>query len=265
MDMLKRTLAPLTQSAWDEIDGRAQEVLKSRLTARKAVKVYGPMGWDFTTLSEGRLDLLKRNDGEVATGVFRVKPLVEARMSFTLSRWEMDNVTRGAKDIDLTNLEEAVKKIAEFEEKAVYEGFAAGNIKGLREASAHKNITFGNDGAQIMEAISTGLIDLKDHFEEGPFVLIVGEEAYRRLNAGAQVYPLLKRIESLINGKIVLNPVIEGAYLFPYDNEDFELTIGQDFAIGYESHDDETIQLFITESFTFRVLDENIIVSYTTK
>jgi len=263
MDILKRTIAPLTQSAWDEIDSRAEEVLKSRLTARKAVRVNGPMGWDFAALSEGRLDLVQNKDAEVAVGVFKVKPLIEARVSFTLNRWELDNLTRGAKDIDLTNLEDAVKKIAEFEEKTVYKGLKDGHIKGLEEASAHKKIPFGNDGTQIMEAISKGLIDLKDHFQEGPFVLIVGEEVFKRLNTSGQVYPLFNQIESLINGKILLNPVIKGAFLFPYDNKNFELTIGQDFSIGYDSHDAETIKLFITESLTFRVLDENIIVSYT--
>jgi len=114
-----------------------------------------------------------------------------------------------------------------------------------------------------MEAISKGLIDLKDHFQEGPFVLIVGEEAFKSLNTGDLGYPLITRIESLIHGQILLNTVIKGAFLFPYNNKNFELTIGQDFSIGYESHTDELVQLFITESLTFRVLDENIIVSYT--
>lgn len=261
MDMLKRNMAPLAQSAWDEIDSRAEEVLKSRLTARKAVKVNGPKGWDYTTLSEGRLELIEGAE-DVKTGVFKVKPLVEARVSFSLSRWELDNITRGAKDIDLGNLEDAVKKIAEFEENAVFKGFSAGKIEGLEKASANDKLSFGNDGSSIMESISQGLIVLRQNFEEGPFALIVGEEAYKRLNKDVQGYPLIKRIESLINGKILFSSVVEGAFLIPFDNENFELTIGQDFSIGYESHDDENVRLFITESFTFRVLDENIIVTY---
>ncbi|SHE85773.1 family 1 encapsulin nanocompartment shell protein [Alkalibacter saccharofermentans] len=261
MDMLKRSMAPLAQSAWDEIDARAEEVLKSRLTARKAVKVNGPKGWDFTTLSEGRL-VINKGDDDVKTGIYKVKPLVEARVSFSLSRWELDNITRGAKDIDLGNLEDAVKRIAEFEENAVYKGFEHGGIEGLEKATSNDVISFGDDGSSIMGAISEGLIMLKENFEEGSFALIVGEEAYRRLNKDVQGYPLIKRIESLIDGKILLSTVVEGAFLIPYDNENFELTIGQDFSIGYESHDDENVRLFITESFTFRALDEKIIVSY---
>ena len=52
------------------------------------------------------------------------------------------------------------------------------------------------------------------------------------------------------------------AFLMPYDHEDIELTIGQDFSIGYENHDDKKIKLFITESLTFRVLDEKLIVKF---
>lgn len=260
--MLKREMAPLTALAWDEIDSRAEEVLKSRLTARKAVKVVGPKGLDFTSLSEGRLEVIDDPDSTVAAGIYKVQPLIEARVSFALNRWEMDNLTRGAKNIDLSNLEEAAKKIAEFEEIAVYRGFEAGQIKGLDCVGANKKIPFGKTDASIMEAISKGMITLREKFEAGPFVLIVGEEAYNRLNKSSQGYPLIKRIESLISGKILLSTVLEGAFLIPYDNSNFELTIGQDFAIGFDFYDQENIHLFITESFTFRVLDENIIISY---
>lgn len=262
MDILKREMAPLTQAAWDEIDSRAEEVLKSRLTARRVVKVLGPKGWDYTVVSEGRLTDITKVNEDVSTGVFKVQPLIEARVSFSLSRWEMDNITRGAKDIELGNLENAAKKIAEFEEKAIYNGFDAGQIKGLDCINANEKIPFGEEDSSIMSAISKGLVTLKENFEEGPFVLIVGEVAYNRLNSSSKGYPLMKRIESLIGGKILLATGLEGAFLIPYDNENFELTIGQDFAVGYESYDNENVNLFITESFTFRVLDENIIISY---
>jgi uncharacterized linocin/CFP29 family protein len=40
------------------------------------------------------------------------------------------------------------------------------------------------------------------------------------------------------------------------------MTIGQDIAIGYEHHDSKTVQLFFTESFTFRVLDDRALVVF---
>lgn len=35
---------------------------------------------------------------------------------------------------------------------------------------------------------------------------------------------------------------------------DFELTVGQDFSIGYLSHSATTVDLYVQESFTFRTL-----------
>ena len=35
---------------------------------------------------------------------------------------------------------------------------------------------------------------------------------------------------------------------------DFQLTVGQDLSIGYVVHDRDTIELYLAESFTFRVL-----------
>jgi uncharacterized linocin/CFP29 family protein len=41
---------------------------------------------------------------------------------------------------------------------------------------------------------------------------------------------------------------------------DYELTVGQDLSIGYASHDRTDVELFLTESFTFRVLEEKAAV-----
>jgi len=263
MDMLKRDLAPLSESAWNEIDKRAASILKTSLSARKAVKVVGPKGWDHTAISEGRLDILDAKEGEVKSGIYKVQPLIEGRMSFSLNRWEMDNITRGAKDIDLSALDLAVKKIATFEENALYNGLATANITGLIQSSNHSPIPFGDDGATMMDAVAKGLIVLKENFEDSPFTLIVGKDAWTKLYKEMQGYPLIDRIENLTGGKVLYSSVIDGAILIPFDNENLELTIGQDFAIGYEFHDATEVTLFITESFTFRVLDGSIIVPFT--
>lgn len=262
MDILKRELAPMTTKVWQEIESRAAEILRSRLSARKVVHVEGPKGWDYTAVPEGRLDLVD-DSGDVKSGVFRVAPLSEARVRFSLNRWEMDNLNRGAKDIDLDSLDAAAEKIADFEEKAIYHGFKAGGIVGLDEASTHKPVAFGKDGSSIMESITIALVTLRASHAQGPVSLIVGTKAWLSLNKEVQGIPLIERIERLIGGKVVHSLAIDGAYLLPFDDENLELTIGQDFAIGYESHDTKEVTLFLTESFTFRVLDPNLIVPFT--
>jgi uncharacterized linocin/CFP29 family protein len=42
--------------------------------------------------------------------------------------------------------------------------------------------------------------------------------------------------------------------------EDFQLTVGQDFAIGYLDHDAERVRLYIEESCTFRLLSPQAVI-----
>ncbi len=262
MDILKKELAPLSADVWQEIENRTAEVLKSRLSARKAVHVDGPRGWEFTSISEGRLDLAGEN-GDVRTGVYRVSPLTEARVSFTLNRWELDNLGRGARDIDLGPLEAAAAKIADFEEQAIYSGYSAGGIVGLQKAASNKAVPFGKDGGAIMEAIAKAMLVLQKQSVDGPFSLIVGEEAYLRLSKEVGGLPLMERIERLTGAKVIPSLSLTGALLIPYDNENLELTVGQDFAVGYENSSSKDVTLFITESFIFRVIDPTLIVPFT--
>ena len=119
-----------------------------------------------------------------------------------------------------------------------------------------------NDSSSIMEGVTKALITLQKQSVEGPFTLIVGEEAYLRLSREVGGFPLTERIERLIGGKVIQSLSLEGALLIPQDNDNLELTIGQDFSLGYESHTSQEVTLFITESFIFRVIDPTLIVPF---
>jgi len=259
--MFNRGLAPISDETWKEIEDRLMEVFKSHLSARKVVKVVGPKGLDYNVISEGRLEEI-HEEGELFYANYKVTPLTEVRVEFELDKWELDNVLRGAKDVDYEPLEEAAKKIALFEESVIYNGSDKLNIKGLVKSSAHEMLEFGNDQESILDSIANGIIKLRESYQEGPFVLVVGKEAFRRIVSKGEGYSLRDKIESLTGHKIVYSHVLDGAVLVPYDHEDLELTIGQDLDIGYQSYDNNKIRFFITESFTFRVLDPTIIVSY---
>jgi len=262
MDLLKRELAPLTEKAWEEIDARAEEVFDTQLTGRKAVHVEGPNGLEYNVISKGKLGIIKGDKGEVRSSEYKVTPLIETRYTFELNRWEMDNLERGAKDVDLGPLENAVKKMAEFEDNAVYNGFTGGNIKGMMEM-AKKSLPFGSDDSSIMGSITEGMIMLQEAYADKPYTLIVGKEVYEKIQRQVKGYPLIRRIEEVTGSEVIFSNEIKGAILVPYDHDDLELTIGQGFAIGFEEHDNKNVKLFITESFMFRVLDPDIIVKYT--
>lgn len=260
--MLYRELAPITNDVWEEIDERATEVLKSYLSARRVVHVDGPKGFAHNVITDGRLANTEELENGVCYGNYKVQPLVESRIEFDMDRWELDNLQRGAKDIDYEPLEVAMRKIALFEENAIFNGLESAVIDGINNSMELEAINFGNDAKAIMEAITKGLVELRKNFAQKPFSLVVNEEAYKRILSSETAYPLDERIKKLIGGEIIFSHVVDGAYLLPVDHEDLELTIGRDFSIGYQDHDAEKVKFFVTESFTFRVLDSAIIVKF---
>lgn len=262
--MLYRDLAPITEEAWEEIDERASEVLKSYLTGRKVVKVNGPKGLDYNVITEGRLANVEE-EGNVCYGNYEVLPLTEVRREFEIKRWELDNISRGAKDVDYGPLEDAIKEIALFEDNSIYNGLDSAIIKGIENSREGEEIEFGHGPKEIMEAITEGVIRLKEAYAQGPYTLVVNEEAYKKILSVDTGYPFDEKIKKLIGGEILLSHVVKGAYLLPYDHDDLELTVGRDFSIGYQAHDIKKVRFFISESFTFRVLDPAIIVKFNVK
>ncbi|ERJ12501.1 family 1 encapsulin nanocompartment shell protein [Haloplasma contractile] len=260
--MLKRNVAPLNSEQWNEIDSRAKDVLNTYLSARRVLHVDGPKGWNYTVVEEGRLNEVKEYNNDTRYGLYKVKPLVETRVEFDLDRWEIDNLIRGAKDVNLEPLEEAVKEIALFEENALYNGIEGAGINGLINDSENQVIEFGKDGSSIMDAITDGILRLKKNYVDTPYTLIVGDKAMKLINQKIEGVPLKDRIENLTGTDIVYSHVVDGALLVPYDHEDLEMTIGKDLSIGFQSSDVKTVRLFITESFTHRTLDPSLIINY---
>jgi len=259
MDLLKRELAPLSSKAWDEINKRAKDVLKSYLSARKVLNVNGPLGWNYTFVPEGRL--LDTGENKTVKAMnYSAKPLTEARVEFFIDRWELDNLERGSKDPDLSPLEKAAKELALFEEKTIYNGNETLGIKGLKDYSKNNTVDVGKDFSDIMKAITDASLILRKNYENPPFALIAGNKFIERLNSSVHSYQLKKWLDGFIGSSTIFNHVMDDALLIPLKSDDLELTVGGDYSIGYQSHDDKKVRLFICESFTFRVLNPDIIV-----
>ena len=59
-------------------------------------------------------------------------------------------------------------------------------------------------------------------------------------------------------------PGLDGGLVISRRGGDFELSVGQDFSIGYLDHTSERVRLYIEESFTFLILTEQAAVPLTT-
>ena len=65
--------------------------------------------------------------------------------------------------------------------------------------------------------------------------------------------PLLQ-IDWTVVDQIIWAPAITGAFVLSTRGGDFELHIGQDVSIGYLSHTDTAVRLYLQETFTFLLL-----------
>lgn len=259
MEFLKRELAPVTSKVWNEIDNRARIVLKNNLTARKFIKVSESKGRIYEGVPTGHLNI-KEKEG-LYYGIYQILPLVETRINFTLDRWEIDNIDRGAKDINFASLDEAIKKAAIFEENAVYYGLDEACIEGLNK-SKNPIYKFGESESEVLKSIVEAFYILKNNNIEGPCSLVLSKEKFGYLNIINQDGMLFENIEKIIGGPILISQNIKEGLLVPYNNDNLELVIGQDFSIGYHSSNDENIKFFITSSFTFRLIDKKAVVIF---
>ncbi len=258
VDLLRRSMAPIVDEAWDEIESEAKQIFKHYLVARTLVNFDGPHGWEYAAVNTGRLDIAKNTakDG-VEWGARIVQPLIEIRSPFTLDQFELDNIERGCDDVDLEPLQKTAVQVARFEDDTIFNGFDQGGIQGIIPSLEHDPLSIPTNASEYPKRIMEAVNQLDLAGVNGPYTLVLGEEEYQSLmQLDCQPnYPIQKLVKDHIGGDIICSPVLQGGLLLSTRGGDFELTVGQDLSIGYAIHDKKNIELYITESFTFRVLD----------
>lgn len=256
MNGLLRELAPVTAGAWETIDEEARRTLKLKLAARKLVDFAGPLGWEASAVSLGRVEKLDKAPGSgVEARVRQVKPLIELRVPFEVSREEIQALERGAKDMNVDAVREAAGAAALAEDRAVFQGFAAGQIAGIMEESEAAGLTLSDDYVAYPAVVAEAVNKLQLAGVAGPYAIALGPRCYTGLTKTTHAgYPVIEHVRRLLDGPIVWAPAVDGAALLSLRGGDFELSVGQDFSIGYLEHTAAAVRLYLQESFTFRVL-----------
>jgi len=267
MNFLKRELAPITRAAWEEIEEEALNFLKIHLTGRRLVDVPEPKGLDYTAVPLGRLRITppKKKGGKsgISYGVHQVKPLVEIRIPFELNIWELDNVERGAGDIDLDPVIDACRTLAGFEDGVIFNGLEQPLIDGLISDDTPR-VELKNNVSDFLRVMDRVKRRIMDKGIEGPYTLAIHPDRWSDLMSSAAAYPLKKLATETVDN-IVTTPAIDDAILVSCRGDDAVLTLGQDIAVGYQSHKEETVRLFLTESFTFHVYEPDAVQMLTFK
>jgi uncharacterized linocin/CFP29 family protein len=264
MNNLHRELAPISDEAWTQIEEEAARTFKRHLAGRRLVDVAGPFGLDHSAVGRGRVREIDAPGDGVQVRQRQVAPLVELRAPFTLDRREIDDVARGAQDADWQPVKDAARQIAFSEDRAIFEGYAAAGIDGIRKASSNPPVALPADVTEYPTAFAQAVSQLRQAGVDGPYSAALSADAYTAVSETSDHgYPVIQHIKRLLTGEIIWAPAISGAFVLTTRGGDFSLHLGEDLAIGYLSHTDTEVRLYLEETLTFLVLTSEASVGCT--
>lgn len=264
MNNLHRELAPISDGAWAQIEEEVSRTFKRYLAGRRVTDVQGPGGTGLSAVGTGHLLPIAASKDGILARQREVKALVELRFPFELSRQQIDDVERGAKDSDWQPAKDAARQIAFAEDSAIFEGYTAAGIVGIRQGTSNPKTPLPADVRQYPYAIAQALSQLRLVGVNGPYAVLLGADAYTALaETSDHGYPVLEHVKRLVDDKIIWAPAIEGAFVLTTRGGDFDLHMGQDLSIGYLGHNDETVRLYLQETFTFLLLTSEAAVALT--
>ncbi|HEY1478698.1 MAG TPA: family 1 encapsulin nanocompartment shell protein [Gaiellales bacterium] len=256
MNHLLRSIAPVSERAWEMLDQEAREHLVPALGARKLVDFAGPFGFDYSSTNLGRVKKLAAAPCEgVEARQRRVLPLVELRSDFKVLREELVDFERGAVDADLDDLDEAVQRIAIAENSAVFNGFEAAGIVGIAQATTHPPIPLGDATSSFPSQVAKAVELIRREGIGGPYGLALAPAEYTRVVETTEHggYPVFEHLRRILGGPIVWTPGIDGAVVVSLRGGDFLFESGEDLALGYDRTHENHLHLYVEETFSFRV------------
>jgi uncharacterized linocin/CFP29 family protein len=228
MNNLHRELAPISEAAWSQIEEETARTIKRYLAGRRVVDLNGPSGTALSAIGTGHLrNLAAPGDGIVARQR-EVNALVELRVPFELDRQQIDDVERGANDSDWQPAKDAARLLAFAEDRAIFEGYTAAGIGGIRGGTSNPVIALPTEVRAYPEVIARAVSQLRLVGVNGPYSVLLSSDAYTALSQTTDNgYPVLKHVKHLIDGEIIWAPAITGAFVLTTRGGDFGLYIGE--------------------------------------
>jgi uncharacterized linocin/CFP29 family protein len=262
MNNLHRELAPISDVAWAQIEEETARTFKRYIAGRRVVDMQSPAGSMLSAVSSGHLKNIAAAREGILSRQREVKAIVELRVPFELKRQDIDDVERGANDADWQPAKDAARELAFAEDQAIFDGYNAAGIVGVRQGTSNPKMVLPEDVSQYPDAIAQALSQLRLVGVNGPYSVLLGADAYTALaETSDHGYPVLEHVKRLVEEKIIWAPAIEGAFVLTTRGGDFDLHIGQDVSIGYLGHNDSAVRLYLQESFTFLFLTSEAAVA----
>jgi len=261
MNNLHRELAPISSSAWAQIEEEATRTLKRYMAARRVVDVNGPQGLQHSAVGTGHTKQIAPLCDGLQVSQREVQPFLEFRVPFELTRQAIDDVERGSNDSDWQPLKDAARTIAFSEDHVVFEGYGDAGIRGMRLVTSNPVLTLPVDMQQYPDIVAKALNQLRLAGVNGPYALLLGSEPYTAITGGNDDgYPILKHVQRLVDKEVIWDPAIKGGVVLTTRGGDFDLYLGQDVSIGYLGQSESSVKLYLQESLTYRTQTSEAVV-----
>jgi uncharacterized linocin/CFP29 family protein len=255
MNNLHRELAPVSEEAWAALEAETARTLKRYLAGRRIVDVHGPDGLAASAVGTGHQVSVSPPADGVEARQRQVLPLVELRVPFVLSREQIDDVARGARDSDWQPARSAARQIAAAEDQASFAGYPAAGIGGIVPSASNPPLILPAEVADYPLAFAQAVGQLRAAGVDGPYTAVLSAEVFTAVSeASHHGYPVIQHLHDVLDGELIWAPAISGAVVVTARGGDFSLHLGQDLSIGYLSHTDADVTLYLQETFTFQLL-----------
>jgi uncharacterized linocin/CFP29 family protein len=256
MNHLLREKAPISDAAWAEIEEEATRTFKHFLTARRLVDFNGLDSWNTDAAPRGRVAKLSEAPEGVKARIRAVQPLVEYKAKFSIDRRELSAIDRGARDANLDAVRDAARHLALAEDSAVFIGHESASITGITHATTNERLPISDNYSEYPGQVARAVALLQSIGVGGPYAVALGPRCFTGVIETTEFggYPVLEHLRLIAGGPVLWAPAVDGAVVLSTRGDDFELTVGQDASIGYSSHDDDEVRLYLEESLTFQVL-----------
>jgi uncharacterized linocin/CFP29 family protein len=151
------------------------------------------------------------------------------------------------------------------ENVAVFHGWEEAGIVGIAEASSNEPIPLGDEANQYPGPVARAAERMLRQGIPRPYGLALGPGCYRAVweTTDHGGYPVFHHLTENTGGPLVRAPGVRGAVLVSLRGGDFLFESGQDLSIGYRTHDEDAVHLYLEESFSFRVATPEAAIALT--
>ncbi len=249
---LGREDAPFGKDVWELLDKAAVSVARGELAGRKILPLEGPFGLGFAFVPQGVKSL-----GE-GVSVLEGQPLVALERTFRLRKLDLAQFERNGVNLDLSPLFQAVRELAQLEEKLIFEGLSGQSGLCTAEGVLKSSLSSWDEPGKAAEDVIQAISLLDGAGFHGPFALALSPRRYnlllRRYPGTAQTE--LEHIQSIVRDSVVKAPYLEdGGVLLAVNPLYAKIVLGQDLEVGFIGPESEGYLFSVSESLALLLLE----------